>query len=168
MDNDKMDWPPASPDNTGYDIDSVFGDLSEVLVRVAREVYGIQLRAEQFTDFSLEKCLPFEESFVHDWVSTSLSDYWTSQMRPIEGSVELLSEIGQKSRLNFITARNKRNSIQEWVFRQLPEVPAENICVMAVGNFDGKVSLDILGQFFNEFVFFEIDVAILVLDRGDK
>ena len=138
MVDNKMNWPPISPENTGFDIDSVFGDLSELLVRVAREVYGIHLRIEQFTDFSLEKCLPFEESFVHEWLSKSLNSQWTSRMRPIAGSVELLSEIGRKNRLHFITARSKEDSIQEWVFRQLPDVPAKNICVMAVGNYDKK------------------------------
>jgi len=131
--------PCVTPDNTGFDIDSVFGDLSEVLVRIAREVYRIDVREEQFTDFYLEKCLPFEESFIQEWVGMALSDYWTMQMRPMGGSVELLTEIGQKSRLHFITARKDEESIRKWIFNHLADVPRENICIMAVGNFDGKV-----------------------------
>lgn len=130
---------PVTPDNTGFDIDSVFGDLSEVLVRIAKEEYGIDVREENFTDFYLEKCLPFEESFVQEWVSRALTEYWTLQMKPMKGSVELLSEIGQKRRLHFITARKEDGAIRKWIYLNLPDVPRENICIMAVGNFDGKV-----------------------------
>jgi uncharacterized HAD superfamily protein len=146
----------VTPDNTGFDIDSVFGDLSEVLVRIAREIYGINIKEEDFTDFYLEKCLPFGESFIQEWVSLALSEYWTLQMKPMEGSVELLTEIGQTRKLHFITARKDDELIRKWVFRQLPDVPRENICIRAVGNFDGKVR-----------VLKELGLSCFIEDRGE-
>ncbi len=58
-----------APVTWGFDIDSVVGDLSGILERVAWEEFGVRVSRSQFTDFQLENCLPFEADFILRWIT---------------------------------------------------------------------------------------------------
>jgi hypothetical protein len=117
----------------GFDIDSVVGDLSAVLERVASEIYDIRVSRSQFTDFRLEECLPYEPDFIMEWLTLALDPYWTGQMEPYGGAVEVLTEVARRQPLLFVTARGETEPVRGWLLRQLAEVPMDRIQICAVG-----------------------------------
>jgi uncharacterized HAD superfamily protein len=117
----------------GFDIDSVVGDLSAVLEKVAREEYGLEIRSDQFTEFRLETCLPYDPEFIEKWVDRALDPQWTARMEPYPDAVEVLTVLAKRQPLIFVTARSERGPILDWLRGCLRNVPAERICVEAVG-----------------------------------
>lgn len=127
------------PVRWGFDIDSVVGDLSAVLERVAWEEFGVKVSRSQFTDFQLENCLPFEAEFIFRWISAALEPRWTLQMEPYPGAVEVLSEISRFQPLYFVTARPDSKGVFLWLQEKLAGVPRESIHVKAVGVSETKL-----------------------------
>jgi hypothetical protein len=123
----------------GFDIDSVVGDLSAILERVAWEEFGVRVSRSQFTDFHLENCLPFGPEFILQWISAALEPRWTLQMEPYPGAVEVLQEISRVQPLYFVTARPDRETVSIWLREKLVAVPQETIRVQAVGIFESKL-----------------------------
>lgn len=123
----------------GFDIDSVVGDLSAILERVAWEEFGVRVSRSQFTDFHLENCLPFEADFILRWISAALEPRWTLQMEPYPGAVEVLREISQFQPLYFVTARPDSQSVSLWLQEKLTGVPKQSIHVKAVGIWESKL-----------------------------
>ena len=123
----------------GFDIDSVVADLSGILERVAREVYGIEVSRSQFTEFRLETCLPYDPEFIVEWISRAIEPHWTAQMEPYPGAVEVLTEVAERQPLLFVTARSDVEPIREWLRGQLVNVPESRIQVQAVGTREPKV-----------------------------
>lgn len=123
----------------GFDVDSVVGDLSAVLERVAWEVYGIKVSRAQFTEFRLEQCLPYEPDFVMEWISMALEPRWTEQMEPYPGAVEVLTRLAESQELRFVTARPETEPVRTWLLRHLPNVPPGRLRMEAVGNSGSKV-----------------------------
>lgn len=129
----------AAPIVWGFDVDSVVGDLSAVLERVAWEVYGIRVSRAQFTEFRLEQCLPYEPDFVMQWISMALEPRWTERMEPYPGAVEVLTRLAKSQELRFVTARPEGAPVRTWLLRHLPNVPPERVQMEAVGNSGSKV-----------------------------
>ncbi len=125
----------------GFDIDSVVGDLSGVLVKVAEEVYGIQLSPDQFTRFRLEECLPFEPDFILEWIARALEPRWTALMEPYPGAVEVLTGLSAWQPLRFVTARPEVEPVRSWLVGRLDRVPADRIHTEAVGYADLKLQV---------------------------
>jgi len=123
----------------GFDVDSVVGDLSAVLERVAWEVYGIKVSRTQFTEFRLERCLPYEPDFIMQWISLALEPQWTARMEPYPGAVEVLTGLAKSQSLRFVTARADDGPVRRWLLRHLPQVPAWRLQVEAVGSSGSKV-----------------------------
>lgn len=123
----------------GFDIDSVVGDLSAVLERVAWEEFGIRVSRAQFTDFHLEKCLPVDREFVLRWIARALEPRWTLEMKPYPRAVEVLRELAKIQPLYFVTARPEPHTVTRWLVEQLKGVEADTVLVRAVGDFHGKV-----------------------------
>lgn len=123
----------------GFDIDSVVGDLSSILERVAWEEYGVRVSKSQFTEFQLEKCLPFDEALVVQWINTALEPRWTLQMEPYPGAVEVLTEISRWQPLYFVTARPDAGAVAQWLRGLLEDVPGQSVHIRAVGVFQSKL-----------------------------
>lgn len=123
----------------GFDIDSVVGDLSAVLERVAWEEFGVRISRTQFTEFQLENCLPFETEFIFRWISAALEPRWTLQMEPYPDAVEVLKEISLVQPLYFVTARPDSQGISLWLQEKLTGVPPDSINVKAVGAWETKL-----------------------------
>lgn len=123
----------------GFDIDSVVGDLSAILERVAWEEFGVRVSRSQFTEFHLENCLPFDENFILQWITTALEPRWTLQMEPYPHAVDVLTEISKWQPLYFVTARPDTEPVSQWLHEQLARVPLEAIHVRAVGVSESKL-----------------------------
>lgn len=128
-----------APVRWGFDIDSVVGDLSAILERVAWEEFGVRVSRSQFTDFQLENCLPFESEFILRWISAALEPRWTLQMEPYPGAVGALTEISRMQPLYFVTARPDSEGVSLWLRERLVGVPQESIHVKAVGISETKL-----------------------------
>lgn len=149
----------------GFDIDSVVGDLAEILERVAWEEYGIQITRSQFTEFNLELCLPYEPEFIVQWITRALDPDWTARMKPYPGAVEVLTELAELQPLRFVTARAEEGSICQWLVKRLPDVSEERIHVQAVGNSNAK--LDALTHWgVSHFVEDHLDTCELLHQHG--
>jgi hypothetical protein len=149
----------------GFDVDSVVGDLSGVLVRVAEEVYGIQVSPEQFTRFRLEECLPFEPDFISRWITQALEPRWTALMEPYPGAVKVLTELSASQPLRFVTARPDAEPIRGWLVEQLPRVSVDRIQMEAVGHADLKLRV-LRGWGITHFVEDHVETCRL-LERND-
>jgi uncharacterized HAD superfamily protein len=125
----------------GFDIDSVVGDLSEILERIAWEEFGIRIARAQFTEFNLEECLPYEPEFIIQWLTRALQPHWTSQMKPYPDAVEVLTELAELEPLRFVTARSDHHTIWRWLKSHLTEVPNNRIHVEAVGHSRSKLGV---------------------------
>ncbi|MGQ9654240.1 MAG: 5' nucleotidase, NT5C type [Thermodesulfobacteriota bacterium] len=123
----------------GFDVDSVVGDLSTVLERVAWEVYGIRVSRAQFTEFRLERCLPYEPGLVLQWINLALEPEWTDRMEPYPGAIEVLTMLAESQELRFVTARPRTEPLRSWLRRHLPKVSPERLKMEAVGNSGSKV-----------------------------
>ena len=125
----------------GFDIDSVVGDLTTVMERVALEEFGEKITRDMFTDFDLISCLPYEEDFIIKWVMRALDPHWTAKMKPYAGAVDVLTKVSENQPLYFVTARTDEAPIRKWLCRHLSGVPEDRIFVEAVGHSGNKLEV---------------------------
>lgn len=115
-----------------FDIDGVFGNIMELFIRLARDLYDIDsIRYEDLTEYYLYDCLPIEREII-DLIIEKVLDYpYALEMHPIDHSVRVLTEYAEKHPLVFITARKKLDPIRDWVTRTLSQVDPQNIRVIS-------------------------------------
>ena len=128
----------VTADKIAFDIDGVFADTMALFLEIARRDYGVNhLRYEEITEYFLEDCLDIDPDLIKRIINRILEGEFAYELRPIDGAVHVLSEIGTAHPLLFVTARPQVATIQEWVHRTLPVRPS-NIEVIATGTFEGK------------------------------
>ena len=131
----------VTPGNIAFDIDGVFADTMGLFLEIARKDYGINhIRYEDITEYFLEECIDIDPEIIRVVINRILEGDFESELRPIEGSVEVLSEIAELHPLLFVTARPQVSTIQEWVCGILPLKPSD-IKVIATGTFEGKTDV---------------------------
>lgn len=120
------------PGRVAFDIDGVFGNIMELFIRLARDLYDIDsIRYEDLTEYYLYDCLPIEREII-DLIIEKVLDYpYALEMHPIDHSVRVLTEYAEKHPLVFITARKKLDPIRDWVTRTLSQVDPQNIRVIS-------------------------------------
>jgi uncharacterized HAD superfamily protein len=117
-----------------FDIDGVVADTMEIFVRLAHERYGLTaMRKEQLSCYDLRQCLRLEKDMLDDLICLTLDDEHTMQIPPMPDAPEVLTELARSAPLRFVTARVWPESITEWLYKTLPEVPRERIMVIASG-----------------------------------
>jgi 5'(3')-deoxyribonucleotidase len=126
------------PGQIGFDIDGVFANTMALFLEIARTDYGINhVRYDDITQYFLEDCLDMEPDLIKEIINRILEGDFEAELRPIEGSVAVLSEIAHKRPLLFVTARPTLSTIKAWVERTLPQPPFP-IEVVATGAFEAK------------------------------
>jgi hypothetical protein len=126
-----------------FDIDGVVADTMEIFVRLAHEKYGFtHISKEDLHCYNLYECLDLEKEIIDDLICLTLDDEHTMQVPPVAGAPEVLTELACAAPLRFVTARIWPESITEWLFTILPDVPRERITVLASGA--PEIKLDIL------------------------
>lgn len=149
----------------GFDIDSVVGNLSAILERVAWEEFGLRVSSKQFTDFHLDRCLPFDKEFIIRWISRALEPEWTLRMEPYPEAVDVLKGLALRQPLLFVTARPEKTVIREWLVRRLHCVAQERIKIEAVGAFNTKVP--VLKEWgVTHFVEDRLETCVLLAENG--
>ena len=73
------------PGRVAFDIDGVFGNIMELFIRLARDLYDIDsIRYEDLTEYYLYDCLPIEREVI-DLIIEKVLDYpYALEMHPID------------------------------------------------------------------------------------
>jgi uncharacterized protein len=118
--------------HVAFDIDGVFGNIMELFIRLARELYQIDfIRYEDITEYYLYDCLPIEREII-DRIIEKILDYpYALEMNPFDHSAGVLTAYAKKHPLVFITARKKTEPVWDWITRTLPEVDPGSIQVIS-------------------------------------
>lgn len=131
----------VTPGNIAFDIDGVFADTMALFLDIARKDYGINhILYEHITEYFLEECLDIDPEIIRQIINRILEGDFDPELKPIDGAVEVLSEIAAAHPLFFVTARPEVSTIKEWVHRILPVRPSD-IEVIATGTFEGKADV---------------------------
>ncbi len=129
------------PGQIAFDIDGVFADTMALFLEIARRDYGINhIRYDDITQYFLENCLDIEPHIIKDIINRILEGDGAAALEPMEGAVEVLSDIASSGPLLFVTARPTLGSIKTWVERMLPGAPFA-IDVVATGSFEAKADV---------------------------
>jgi len=148
---------PIDPCLLAFDIDGVVADTMAVFVRLAHERYGLtHLSQQDMLCYNLYECLDLKREIVDDLICLTLDDEHTMQIPPVPGAPEVLTELAGAAPLRFVTARIWPESITQWLFTILPDVPRERITVLASGA--PEIKLDILNG---------LEIRYFVEDRAE-
>jgi uncharacterized HAD superfamily protein len=130
------------PGELAYDIDGVVADTMEIFVQLARDRYGMtELSKDDLTQYDLHQCVPLDRSEVDELICLTLDDEHTSQVPPMPGAPELLTELAGHGPLRFVTARIWPESIIHWLHATLPRVAGDDIQVIATGDPAAKLAV---------------------------
>jgi uncharacterized protein len=136
--------PPLSgiPGRVAFDIDGVFGNMMELFIRLARELFQIDsIHYGDITRYYLYDCLDLEATII-DQLIEKISDYpYALEMKPFDQAVPVLSSYAQRYPLTFITARHKAEPITDWVLDRLSAVDPQRIRVIAAGQHHLKLEI---------------------------
>ena len=128
----------VTPDNIAFDIDGVVANTMTLFLEIARKDYGINhVQYEDITEYFLEDCLDIDPLIIKTIINRILEGDFDYELRPLEGAVDVLSEIGRVHPLLFVTARPQHPTIQEWFDKILP-LGSSEVEVIATGTFEGK------------------------------
>ena len=128
----------VTPENIAFDIDGVFANTMGLFLEIARKDFGINNhKYEDITTYFLEDCLDIDPETIRVIINRILEGDFESELEPIDGAVEVLSDIGQAHPLLFVTARPQHSIVNEWVHKMLP-LESSDIEVIATGTFEGK------------------------------
>jgi hypothetical protein len=126
------------PEQVAFDIDGVFADTMALFLEIAKKEYGINhIRYEDITHYYLEECLDIAPESIASILNYILEGDFREELKPIEGSCEILSALAHRGPLLFVTARPAATAIREWVHDMLPGVP-HAVEVVATGSFEAK------------------------------
>jgi len=125
-----------------FDIDGVCADTMGLFLDILKDEYQINhIRYEDITCYSLESCLQMDRYFISEVISKILAGNYCSELRPIKGSIDVLTCIGNcHSPLVFVTARPHPGPVDEWLRNLLPLAPNQ-IEVVATGSFEAKTEI---------------------------
>lgn len=132
----------VEPSEVAFDIDGVVADTMAVFIRLARERYGLtDLTKEDLCHYDLYRCLDVDREIVDDLICLTLDDEHTEIIPPEPEAPGVLTDLARSGPLRFVTARIWPESIIRWLEKTLPEVPRENIHVIATGAPEAKLAI---------------------------
>ena len=127
-----------TPDKIAFDIDGVFANTMDLFLEIVSKDYGINhIQYEDITEYFLEDCLDIDPKIIKIIINRILEGDFESELKPIDGAVEVLSEIAESHPLLFVTARPELSTIEAWTHKVLPVRPSA-IEVIATGTFEAK------------------------------
>lgn len=107
------------PNELAFDVDGVFADTFRIFVETAREKYGIQVEYEDITEYNFREVIDIDEKTSGEIIQRILDNPLAMGIRPVFGSVDVLTRLSNISPLLFVTARPERDSISEWIHQFL-------------------------------------------------
>lgn len=139
-----------NPGLFGFDIDGVVADTMGAFITIARQEYGIAVVLEDITDFEVINCLAIDHRIIMDIFTFLLENPLAAGLKPMPGAVSVLQEFAKVAPLTFVTARESREPVAEWLAAVLGDAFGEDTRLIAMGDHDGKKEyiLDLGLQYF--------------------
>jgi uncharacterized HAD superfamily protein len=154
-----------APNEIAFDIDGVFADTFHSFVAKAQSDYGYRFKYEDITEYDFMKVLDMDEEESDAILQSLLDRPLESGVMPIPGAVEVLTRLSGLSPLHFVTARNQRQPILDWVEHQLQEVDRNRIRLDVTGVHTEKIPV-LLDKGFKYFVEDRLDTCPLLDQNG--
>lgn len=124
----------------GFDFDGVIADTAANFIELACGRYGhCGFTAEQITNFELEHCLDLPPSLVNDIFTEILTDSLATDLQPIAGAIEGISDFARRGTVTIITARPLLQPVVDWLERYLQPQACRSLRVVATGDHDDKL-----------------------------
>jgi uncharacterized HAD superfamily protein len=118
-----------------FDIDGVVADIMSAFISLANDRYNINhLRYDDIVEFDLVRCLQMEEALVWEILDLLLNHPDDLDIAPMPNAVPVLTKLAREHPLLFVTARDKAEPIFAWLTKNLPEVPPQDIRIIATGD----------------------------------
>ncbi len=127
------------PEQLGFDFDGVIADVAEAFIRLADEQYGLQgITKDDITHFDVDQCLAITPAKAEDIFHQILVDSIGTGLKPIDGAVEVLTDLAKRSSVTVITARPLEQPVHDWLRVFFPQDSLPSIHVVAMGAHDDK------------------------------
>jgi uncharacterized protein len=124
----------------GFDFDGVIADTAAAFIELACSKHGhCGFNLQQITAFELETCLDLPRTLVSEIFTDILTDSLSTDLQPIEGALEGLSDFTRRGTVTIITARPLRQPVIDWLDRYLPTPVCRRLRVVATGDHDDKL-----------------------------
>jgi uncharacterized HAD superfamily protein len=127
------------PNELAFDVDGVFADTFRMFVETAKEQYGIQVEYEDITEYDFREVIDIDEKTSDEIIQRILDNPLAMGIRPIFGSVDVLTRLSHSSPLLFVTARPERDSILEWIQQHLRVARMSDIRLEATSVHEKKI-----------------------------
>ncbi len=144
------------PKEIAFDIDGVFADTFRVFVQKAKEWFGTELDYSAILEYEFWSNIGLDEVRVRRIIDGVLYDPIGIDIRPMPGSVDVLTRLAEFSPLIFVTARYENDSIFHWAKAYLPDVDEKRIRIIPSGASENKIP-----------ILTDLDVPYFVEDRLD-
>ena len=129
-----------APGELGFDFDGVIADTAAAFLRIACEEHGYcSFSLADITNFDLEDCIDIPTPLVHRIFTDILLDSLGTGLTPMEGAVEVLSEMAVHSPITVITARDREAPVIDWLQEFFPGPTVNAMKVVAMGDHDDKL-----------------------------
>ena len=120
--------------NIGFDIDNVILDFTEAFLRTASDKFGILKKAKysDVTRYAFYECLDISRDKCYEIVDYVLNNHFECNVRPIKGSVEVLTTLSKDMDLVFVTARKNifKQQTKKLIYHTLPDVDKSKITII--------------------------------------
>jgi uncharacterized HAD superfamily protein len=127
------------PRELAFDIDGVFADTFKIFVETAREQYGIRVEYEDITEYDFRQVIDIDEKTSDEIIQRILYNPLEIGIRPILGSVDVLTRLARMGPILFVTARPEGDSIREWIHQYLKGGDISAIHIEATSTHKDKI-----------------------------
>lgn len=127
------------PRELAFDVDGVFADTFKIFVETAREQYGIQVEYEDITEYDFREVIDIDEKTSDEIIQRILYNPVEIGIRPILGSVDVLTRLARMGPILFVTARPEGDSIREWIHQYLSVGDISTIQIEATSTHKDKI-----------------------------
>ena len=107
-----------APGELAFDIDGVFADTFRVFVETAKG-YCVEVEYEDITEYDFREVIDIDEKASDEIIQRILYNPLEIGIRPILGSVDVLTRLARMGPILFVTARPEGDSIREWIHQYL-------------------------------------------------
>ncbi len=110
----------------------------DAFIRLAAENYNLVVTPEQITRFRVEKCLDIDPVIIEKIFTHLLKTPEECGLKPMQGAVDVLTEMADYSLLNFVTARPDPDPIAAWLHAVLGPEVFRKVRLAATGEHNDK------------------------------